>query len=995
MSNIFEPISDEAYKQIEVRQTKISGSFRDNETIAWLNSNGAFVRLKSSVDVDSPELRTQLGYSNDQPWEIASKYTLEGGIRNGFTDASSNKGNPHSGILSETNENAAYGFEGPSITGIKPMPGIEKASIKTVGEGYLREATIDIRVNSIEQLNILEVLYFRLGYSVLLEWGHSSYFNNDKTFEGNPIINEIGFSDLTELELAKKIQENRKNSSYNYDALHGVITNFQWNFRDDGGYDVTLQVISKGEIINSLLSKNSQDNTKLEFEIQNNKYLVKGGKSVTTSVLKSIQIASIHRYYTNLQNSPTISTPKYGVVGLSQKLDANLMEIKNELIYLNDKSNPLGYNVSFFPTGVQGGNVSYSPYYGVTESLVNNLLGNQPKSPQKFKSQTLKPEDLKEILNSSETGIYIKFSEFLDLLNATSLLPTSPLKIESDPDSVDMLISQKHTIPVNPEICLFYWNSFGSSFNRKLNILRKRTDAKFHDTQYGPYIGKLLRIHLNISFLIKVLNNNTSNGVIDLKKTMTEVLNKINEVTGEVNNFQFIKDETTENFKIINLFNNPIKFNSDNLKSKQLEIFGNKTLFHSINLSSELTSDLASIASISAQGKDDSVIDIFSYFKNGIKDRIANLSISSSPQDIQENKTQLIKNVFFDLELHAEYLYTTRFINVLQDNNENLSSLLTFSQATDSLKTLLKAYFNQDNKTRGNTILIPVNLSFTMQGFSGFKLFNEFVIPTDFLPNLYKTSDGEDPRFKFIIKGINHEISLNKWETSIETFMGPIPYPSSPSNNNNNPPPPPPPPPPVPPRTLSYITNTPWSAVFISFIIQEAANKLALNLPFYPSLLIKGAAHTQYANAAIISSTWEVLDPKTTKIQLGDIIIKNRAGNNQTYKPNGGYSGPSHGDIVTSITSTSATLIGGNIIDDIGTTTTNINPQGILRDSDYFAIVRPNIPSGNPITTQDFANELVNVVSQEFKNWGGYNELDPIFIPRLKQYYLAGNLQVP
>ena len=256
MSNIFEPISDDAYKQIEVRQTKISGSFRDNETIAWLNSNGAFVRLKSSVDVISGSLRP--GYEGDNPAQFASRFTLHGGIGGGDTYTPADEKNklpysPQAGVFSNTNNNPIYGYGGPSEhVGLKPMPGIEKVSIKTVGEGYLREATINLRVNTPEHLNLLDILYFRPGYSVLLEWGHTAYFTNDEIYENNP-YREISLSGGYKKEtILNLIEKNRKESSYNYDAMFAVIENFQWDFRDDGGYNVTLKLISTGDIIDSL-----------------------------------------------------------------------------------------------------------------------------------------------------------------------------------------------------------------------------------------------------------------------------------------------------------------------------------------------------------------------------------------------------------------------------------------------------------------------------------------------------------------------------------------------------------------------------------------------------------------------------------------------------------------------------------------------------------------------------------------------------------------------
>jgi putative lipoic acid-binding regulatory protein len=56
------------------------------------------------------------------------------------------------------------------------MPGITQASIKTETRGSLKTATINIIAHNKEQFDIIDVLYMSLGYSILLEWGNSSYF---------------------------------------------------------------------------------------------------------------------------------------------------------------------------------------------------------------------------------------------------------------------------------------------------------------------------------------------------------------------------------------------------------------------------------------------------------------------------------------------------------------------------------------------------------------------------------------------------------------------------------------------------------------------------------------------------------------------------------------------------------------------------------------------------------------------------------------------------
>ena len=43
-----------------------------------------------------------------------------------------------------------------------------------------------------------------------------------------------------------------ENKSGNYGGLFGKITNFKWTFNPDGSYDITITVVSLGDVIESL-----------------------------------------------------------------------------------------------------------------------------------------------------------------------------------------------------------------------------------------------------------------------------------------------------------------------------------------------------------------------------------------------------------------------------------------------------------------------------------------------------------------------------------------------------------------------------------------------------------------------------------------------------------------------------------------------------------------------------------------------------------------------
>ena len=146
---IYQPLDDDLWSQLKIRQDKTSERERSPETLNWLNSNGTFVRLKSSVDiVETPFPNQYSQYPLGD--ELARRSTLFGGLNNGQVgDIVSVYKNPiRQGIQSEPfGSSATGGAYAPGTLGIKPMPGITDVNIKTVGDKFLREASISIKKN--------------------------------------------------------------------------------------------------------------------------------------------------------------------------------------------------------------------------------------------------------------------------------------------------------------------------------------------------------------------------------------------------------------------------------------------------------------------------------------------------------------------------------------------------------------------------------------------------------------------------------------------------------------------------------------------------------------------------------------------------------------------------------------------------------------------------------------------------------------------------------
>jgi GH24 family phage-related lysozyme (muramidase) len=142
------------------------------------------------------------------------------------------------------------------------MPGITSVSIDTQGKlGSVISATINFKCWDKMQLDVMDALYFKLGFTMFLEWGHTMYYLNDtKTpdkLESSELLSIDPFqSGLSKEDIYFKIAQNRRESEGNYDAMLGIVTNFNFKYTQDGGYDCTLKLMSLGILADSIKINN-------------------------------------------------------------------------------------------------------------------------------------------------------------------------------------------------------------------------------------------------------------------------------------------------------------------------------------------------------------------------------------------------------------------------------------------------------------------------------------------------------------------------------------------------------------------------------------------------------------------------------------------------------------------------------------------------------------------------------------------------------------------
>ena len=261
LSNIIgAPFDEYILDQLNIRSEKNALETRTNEDVLYLANKTSWTRLVSSIRVNPENQTLQQFYANlfdgeavpggySNPESLAQNWILQAGTSQ-LVDKQTN-------LRFGLGPNGAYGLGGLQ-QGYRPMPGIESLTVDSKGTlGSLREASINFKVWNIVQLNIVEALYFRLGYTMLLEWGHVNYFDNKGKFQTNSVDNTpLDIFDTTKFIGKEDIQQaiTKKNelSNGNYDGMLGTVTNFYYSFNQDGGFDCNIKLVGLGSVIDTV-----------------------------------------------------------------------------------------------------------------------------------------------------------------------------------------------------------------------------------------------------------------------------------------------------------------------------------------------------------------------------------------------------------------------------------------------------------------------------------------------------------------------------------------------------------------------------------------------------------------------------------------------------------------------------------------------------------------------------------------------------------------------
>ena len=796
---------DYVKSQITTRQEILGKSTRDSEDITWMSGKDSWVRLMSSVDIadeyvvkynttekkdelilnSGSEFRNQYlnisGYGGPQ---LSQENILQGGTLNYNTP----KFGVSNVLESSPNNDKNYGFGGGEF-GLKPMPGITGFSSNTYNKGSLRKAQLTIVAHNTNQFNYLESLYLRLGYTMLLEWGNSKY----------PITNEDGStrystsSDIASLSLKNeflytydkgssyfytRIEELRKQSQGNYDGFLGRVENFSWEFTKEGAYNITLDLISIGSVIESLKLNTNSDSIL---------YTIPSGSSVNSTD---------EDRPTSLEVAIDILTNTY-----TTKTTEEIKDLTKESGYRFEKHtiiNPIKKQL----TTEEATSLGTDKYFYEDIKSITSSNGTNEVETRVMSCNASYGED------TIDYKYYVRLGTLIGFINEKLLLydaDENPSIIQIDGSVNNYCYSNGYSFSGDPS----------KMVNRlELTIGQDKLNAfpqiePFHDTlEDGTPIGRIMNLYFERDYLKNLIKSKSDqDGNLVLYDFLKELTITANSLLGGVNklNIRITQKDLGDDFIVETLeFYEEVPFKKIDTTSV-FNIYGfngstgEGSFITDFNLKTEITKKLSTQIAIGAQANGRSIGEdstLFSKWNVGLVDRVIPTKLDFDQikkfqsqdridfrvlQQTYKNYLFLLKDsgqINFKKNLFVNYFSSTTvdgdikgygfpnlYLTTLKDEKPTFVKFVTIQKeffkkvlAWDALRKDIPSPFIG---------FIPINLSLTMDGLSGIRIFDQLTVNSQFLPSNYTDT------LNFIITQLDHKFEGNKWITNIGTQSRP------------------------------------------------------------------------------------------------------------------------------------------------------------------------------------------------------------------------------
>jgi len=761
MGNIVgEGFASEIINQVKKRQEIYGSINRTNEQLNYLNNRTGWCRLVSSVNVVTPPPNRNLP---NVGLDLAKNYIL-------FNGTSKVNNFQRGGVWPGTGDSNdyAYGMGGTNF-GLRPIPGITQATIKTETRGSLKTATVNIQANNREQFDIIDILYLRLGFTVLLEWGHSSYYNNNGDYQTDidsySLVNDFFNKNIKYDNYPEKVNEKRLASNGNYDAIIGKVVNFNWTFTKEGTYNITLTIRSMGDVIESLK---------------------------TNILLPGIDIDESSK-------EPEADAKPIEVI----KSFANVHEIGKEFYRLQRKMS------------IDERNVTNSK-----NTFTVPAISYDNKNNMAFEDKDIDPKSViafSQVYKKEGTHYYIRLGYFLKFLEK-KIIPkvnnteVTLLKFDTDPKS-NIIYLMARQISNNPGVCVFNTSLTFNESKKKVEFAPGCDQFKTTLQGSKNTYGRIMNAYFDMSWILTTINSlKDKDGKISLYSLLESICDGWNSSTGAFNKLQpVITDDKT--IQIIDEIPLPdkdgwLKEQKISTETAIFDVYGyryekendriiqsNAGFIKDISFTTTIPPNLASMITIGATsngyivGQDSTAL---SRMNAGLEDSFKeNITFSEDPPLPQnEGSSSIVNNYKKILENYNTFLSELGSVDggiptwnkTAIDNFTNTAAqFYEYDQAKQTLqatgiseKTAAQIVSGEisppipdsaSSPSSPNLGFLPFDLQLIMDGLSGMKIYQKYTIDATYLPANYPSS------LEFLIKGITNTIQNNEWTTTIESIV--------------------------------------------------------------------------------------------------------------------------------------------------------------------------------------------------------------------------------
>lgn len=748
-------------EQINARQ-KALGQYSniDPKNLLYYTTKTPWIRLASSVDLNEGKVLDDLvkmGFSkNDISGDdLAKKCILQGGV----VDQNANL---KYGLSQNNIFNGAYGWGGKGITdngnrGFAPLPGILDARFTYYSHGTYGKAEVQIQCFSRQQMALIDTLYLRPGYTLLLEFGWSVYIDNTgnlkkfDNFTSSPlsyVLNPTG-EDRTHFNVYEKIKEEKKKHYGNYEAVYGKIHHFKWSLQGDGSYICTVAITGMGDIIESLKINTVFPTQKLLNTNPNSAVITDDEGRPIADEINQLIIANANKSeLVNILNS-IYETYKNSTGGVRQNYTISIPDPNNSFKPIDVTINNAIFAVpQAKKDGSNAGIYSYYITFGTLLSIIYSKLLLYDKK------------------NGNQVPLFKFDMNFKDLDNDTNYILRVPGGFSGDPSKCLVGLDESFLYP-NITVPQSNWSG----------LLSRGAKWIVDD---NPKIGRLANVYVSIGHILDVLNNlpKEKDGSITLLSFLKEIINTIQSCLGNINSIVIKEDPHEGTIRFIEnapqaIFNDPKKDeNGDPLSLVRFNLYGVKpgeegSFVRNLSLEAEISNNLATMIVAGAQINSNQLTvnaTAFSQYNDGLKDRVLtertnwNYTPPSSSIDYSDSKiTELWNNKIAET-------FQTIYGDQTSWNAETLSSLkeLTTQYLQLSVGNLT------ERKQISTPFFMPFKLGFDMDGMSGIRLWEKFLIDDTILPPAY----GKD-NIDLQVTAINHVINNASWITHIDAIPAP------------------------------------------------------------------------------------------------------------------------------------------------------------------------------------------------------------------------------